>query len=286
MTKSFHLHVIYTLESFRQRLLDLHLPALKISWLKLDADHPLRHVEMIQLTEPLEGSDGQFIRSIIDDRPDLLLMEIEAEHDATLHLIHVLKTSAATRRIPIVAVGRSEEELLQARQAGADQALLNNKWPAKLGSLILHLKDKIDVEGMEQACQGSLHASAAKGIKAVNAGQYYQAHELLEEAWMAVDETEGILYRVLLQVAVTYLQIQRHNLRGALKMLLRMRQWLDPLPETCRGVDVKELRGMMASLREALERLSLTQPLKAEPDWFQPIPLISPIRDENQSNPD
>ena len=64
----------------------------------------------------------------------------------------------------------------------------------------------------------------------------------LEEAWNQDSSAGRELYRAILQVAVAYLQIERKNYRGAMKMLLRVRQWIEPLPDRCRGVDVAALR--------------------------------------------
>ena len=49
-------------------------------------------------------------------------------------------------------------------------------------------------------------------------------------------------YRSILQIGIALYQIERGNYRGAVKMLLRVRQWLTPLPDVCRGVDVAGLR--------------------------------------------
>jgi len=46
----------------------------------------------------------------------------------------------------------------------------------------------------------------------------------------------------MLQIAVVYFQIRQANYRGTIKMFQRSRQWLDPLPDTCRGVDVAQFR--------------------------------------------
>jgi predicted metal-dependent hydrolase len=64
----------------------------------------------------------------------------------------------------------------------------------------------------------------------------------LEAAWNQDDTPAKELYRAILQVAVAYYQIERGNYNGAVKMFQRMRQWFEPLPDECRGVDIKALR--------------------------------------------
>jgi hypothetical protein len=91
-------------------------------------------------------------------------------------------------------------------------------------------------------CTGSLHFKAVEGITLFNARQYWKAHEALEVAWLAEPGQARHLYRGILQVGVTYLHIQRRNLRGALKVYERSRRWLNPFPERCCGVNVAQLK--------------------------------------------
>lgn len=244
----------------------------KVTTIALDQNHPMRSFKPMQLTEPLAGPDGDFLRSIIDDRPNLIIVELAPPDTSPHHLIHLLKTSAAVRLIPILAVGSSDNILEAARSSGANQVIGLDDWRAKAADLLAGWADRMVSPGLKAVCTGTLHPLAAQGVEAVNQGQYYLAHEFLEEAWMSVERKEGTLYRALLQVSVTYLHLERCNLRGALKMLLRMRQWLDTLPEICRGVDVTRLRQMMATLYQSLEAFDLDQELTPLPEWFQPIP--------------
>jgi hypothetical protein len=78
----------------------------------------------------------------------------------------------------------------------------------------------------------------------------------------------------LIQVAVAYLQVQRGNLRGAQKILLRLRQWLDPLPSPCRGVDVAALRAQMEAFRAALGSEQPPAPEELIRAVFHPISVV------------
>ncbi len=84
----------------------------------------------------------------------------------------------------------------------------------------------------------------------------------------------GYLYRALLQVTVAYLHIERGNQRGATKMLLRLRQWLDPLPEVCCGVDVASLKANLEELRAALEGTGPKGIEALDRNLLRPIPLL------------
>src|SRR5512133_2796554 len=104
-------------------------------------------------------------------------------------------------------------------------------------------------------CDQPLHPEALHGIALFNAGEYFEAHEALETAWRAEPGPVRDLYQGILQVAVTYLHIQRRNYGGATKVSARCKPKLDQWPDTCRGVDVASLRRNLASVMESLARL-------------------------------
>ena len=110
-------------------------------------------------------------------------------------------------------------------------------------------------EQVRQACLGDLHPLALKGIEFYNAGDYFMAHEELELAWREERGPVRDVYRGILQVGLGYYHILRLNYRGAVKMFQRCRQWLDPFPSSCRGVDLDQLRGDFLRAESELLRL-------------------------------
>jgi predicted metal-dependent hydrolase len=112
---------------------------------------------------------------------------------------------------------------------------------------------------------------AIKGIELFNEGNYYDAHEELEEAWNEDQGPGRDLYRGILQVGVAYYQIERGNYRGAVKMLLRVRQWLDPLPDTCRGVNLARLKEDVRAVHEALTTLGPKSIDEVDRNLFRPV---------------
>jgi len=231
----------------------------------------------IPLTEPLDGPDAAFLRKVVDLRPALLLVDTDSRQIPWERWIQTLKTSAATRRIPILAFGPHVEErqLSAARDAGADQALPRGQLLASLGSLIREWAKVVDEEGLHSACQGELSRLGQEGIALLNSGEYFEAHEALEHAWMEAAELEGYLYRALLQVSVAYLHVERGNYRGALKMLLRLKQWLEPLPDSCRGVDLARLKTQVQEFWQALEAAGPKGLDSLDRALLKPIPLLS-----------
>src|SRR5512138_2053770 len=97
-------------------------------------------------------------------------------------------------------------------------------------------------DSLDSLCDAPLHPQAMQGLRLFNAGEYFEAHEALEDAWNAEKGKVRDLYRGILQIAVVYLHITRKNYNGAVKVYERSQKWLKDWPEVCRGIQVGKLR--------------------------------------------
>jgi rubrerythrin len=104
-------------------------------------------------------------------------------------------------------------------------------------------------------CNGALHARAKEGLRLFNAGEFFEAHEALEDAWNAESGEAKALYRGVLQVAVAYLHITRQNFSGAIKVHGRSRKWLANLPEICQGINIGQLRSDAEKAIDEIQKL-------------------------------
>lgn len=235
---------------FRYRVIE------KGAQLGLQGDSVLRE---IPLTEPLQGPDAALIRHLVDERPALIIVDTAHQTIPWKKWIGVIKTSAATLRIPIIAFGAHvlRESLADAKEAGADITISRGQLQASIGDLLTEWSRFPDQDAIFSICAEELSDEGKQGIQLIHKGEYYKAHEILELAWQNSIGAEAYLIRSLLQVSVIYLHIQRSNLRGAMKMLLRVKEWLDPLPSRCQGIDVEALRKNLDELRAALDESGL-----------------------------
>lgn len=135
----------------------------------------------------------------------------------------------------------------------------------------MELEFEISPEEAACACQGRLPVLAERGLELFNQHEFFEAHEMLELAWR--DETGPIreLYRGILQISVAYHHILRGNYRGASKMFIRSRIWLDPFPDRCRGVDLAGFRKDYYRAEEALQRLGPERILMFDRGLMKPI---------------
>jgi predicted metal-dependent hydrolase len=110
-------------------------------------------------------------------------------------------------------------------------------------------------DSINELCNAPLHPQAVEGIRLFNAGEYFEAHEALENAWNAEPGKVRDLYRGILQIAVVYLHITRGNYDGAVKVYVRSQKWLKDWSDICRGIQVEELRRDAAAVLKEVERL-------------------------------
>jgi uncharacterized protein len=120
-------------------------------------------------------------------------------------------------------------------------------------------------------CAGRLPDKVLEGIAAFNAGDYFEAHELLEEAWMAEPGEIRDLYRGILQVAVCYFHIIQQNYTGAQKMYARSLKWLTKWQPDCRGVRVTELLRDAENVIQTLTDLGPENISQFNPELFRPV---------------
>jgi len=116
-----------------------------------------------------------------------------------------------------------------------------------------------------------LHPAAAEGLRLFNRGEYFEAHEALEEAWRAETSPVRELYQGILQLGVTYLHITRNNYEGAIKVYGRSRRWLEGWPEICRGIRVGQLRRDAEQVMIEVRRLGPGQLASFDRSLFKPV---------------
>jgi hypothetical protein len=126
------------------------------------------------------------------------------------------------------------------------------------------------------ACSRDLPPRGRDGIALFNRGEFFEAHEALEEIWR--DEKSEIrdLYRGILQIAVAYLHITRGNYPGAVKVYGRSQKWLEKYPDICQGVNVKRLLADAKIVMEALQALGEENIASFDRSLFKPILLTKP----------
>lgn len=126
------------------------------------------------------------------------------------------------------------------------------------------------------ACSRALPPRGRDGIALFNRGEFFEAHEALEDIWRDEKSETRDLYRGILQIAVTYLHITRGNYVGAVKVYGRSQKWLGKFPDICQGINVKRLLADAKTVMEALQALGKENIASFDKSLFKPILLTKP----------
>jgi predicted metal-dependent hydrolase len=210
-------------------------------------------------------------------QPALLIFDLNNQQIPWRRWIPILKSSPATRRLPILAFGPHEdkETMQTAKKLGANYVIGRSRFTSAMPDLLQKYARMPDRDALINSCAEPLAELAKEGIALFNQGEYYKCHDALETAWMQDQSSARELYRGILQVGIAYYQIQRGNYRGAVKMLLRLHQWLDPLPAVCRGVNVARLRENAAEVQALITELGSERLGEFDTAVIQPIEYTS-----------
>ena len=98
------------------------------------------------------------------------------------------------------------------------------------------------------------------GLDLIRRGEYFAAHEQLEDAWRAAEPAERDFYQGLVHVAVAWYQAGRGNRVGCERQLEKAARRLGPYAPEHRGVDVASLLEQVAAAARVVEGGSLELP--------------------------
>jgi len=98
------------------------------------------------------------------------------------------------------------------------------------------------------------------GLDLIRRGEYFSAHEELEDAWRAAEPAERDFYQGLVHVAVAWYQAGRGNRVGCERQLEKAARRLGPYAPEHRGVDVGSLLEQVTAARAVVETGSLELP--------------------------
>ncbi len=219
------------------------------------------------LVEPIVDAQGfgciryedqsRYVARLAEDQPALVV--VDGSLPDRDFWVTTPRVSPATRRIPVVVIAAEPAARQAALSAGASFAIAPDRLEIDLASILAghaRVQGEGDRRELHSRCRDPLPPRAAEAIRKFNAGEYYKQHDLLEAQWMDEPGPVRNLYQAILQVGIAYHQVTRGNRRGALKMLLRARQWLAILPDVCQGVDIARLRADAGRVQAALEAIS------------------------------
>jgi predicted metal-dependent hydrolase len=97
-----------------------------------------------------------------------------------------------------------------------------------------------------------------RGLELIRTGEFFAAHEELEDAWRAAEAAERDFLQGLVHVAVAWYQARRGNRVGCERQLEKARRRLAPYAPAHRGVDIASLLVQLEAAANTVEAGSLT----------------------------
>jgi predicted metal-dependent hydrolase len=102
--------------------------------------------------------------------------------------------------------------------------------------------------------------SCERGLELIRAGEFFAAHEELEDAWRAAEPAERDFLQGLVHVAVAWYQAGRGNRVGCERQLEKARRRLSPYGPAHRGVDLASLLPQLEAAAATVAAGSLELP--------------------------
>lgn len=96
-----------------------------------------------------------------------------------------------------------------------------------------------------------------EGLALIRSGEFFAAHEILEDAWRAADAGERDFFQGLVHVAVAWYQAARRNTRGCERQLAKAERRLASFAPEHQGIDVAAILREIESARSKVEGGSL-----------------------------
>lgn len=202
----------------------------------------------------IADTPDEFVAAVDRYFPVLALLDLNTPGEWET-AIRRCKLRPHTAQTPIFAFGShvEVETLKRARQAGADHAWARSKMMEELVPVVRrHVDPPVTYpEGWD----APLSELARHGVEEFNAGEYFEQHEWLEKAWLEEQRPIREMYQGILQIGVGFLQIERDNWMGAIKLLRRGLPRLRTLPPICHGIDIASFRAASEAIHAELVEL-------------------------------
>ena len=100
----------------------------------------------------------------------------------------------------------------------------------------------------------------ARGLDLVRRGEFFAAHEELEDAWRAAEPAERDFFQGLVHVAVAWYQAGRGNRVGCERQLAKASRRLGPYAPVHDGVEVGSLLAQIEQAARLVETGALDLP--------------------------
>ncbi len=207
---------------------------------------------------PLVATNPTDLNRAITQAPVLTIVDLFSQGFDWAELLGYIKGAGRKgNHIPVLGFGPHVDLELRERAlaAGCTAVVGRSAITTQLPQLIEKHKWVVD----ETRCQDPLPELVIQGITMLNAGEFFECHEVLEDAWNAERAPIRLMYQGILQIGVACYHVQKKNWRGAVKVIEKGLPKIKRFAPMCMGLDIAKLVADSQAIRAELDRIG--------PDW-------------------
>jgi CheY-like chemotaxis protein len=208
--------------------------------------------------QPLFATNETNLTDALRHAPVLVIVDLFSRGFDWEALLRLMKGEGKkARHVPVLGFGPHVDLELREKAllAGCDAVVGRGAIADQLPQLIKKHKWLVD----RHRCQETPPPRLREGIELFNREQFFDCHEVLEDAWNDEPDPVRIMYQGILQIGVACYHIQHKNWRGAMKVLQRGTPKIRRFAPACMGINLDKLLTDVDAIRRELVRLG--------PDW-------------------
>jgi hypothetical protein len=206
--------------------------------------------------QPVVATNETSLTRALFTAPVLVIVDLFSRSFDWEALVRLVKGSKAAH-IPVLGFGPHVDLQLRERALAAGCAAVVGRGAivGQLAQLVEKHKWVVDSD----RCGDAPPPLLLEGITLFNQGEYFECHEVIEQAWNEEKSSVRVMFQGVLQIGVACHHIQNKNWRGAMKLLERGLPKTRRFAPTCMGLDLAKLLADAEAIRQELIRLG--------PDW-------------------
>lgn len=202
--------------------------------------------------QPVAATNDSRLTQALFKSPVLVIVDLFSQSFDWEQLIGVVKKSKAG---PVPVLGFGPHVDLELRQKALDAGCNAVVGRGAVVSQLPHLVEKHKWVMDRSPCDAPPPALLLNGIELFNRREYFECHEVIEQAWNEESSSVRIMYQGILQIGVACYHIQNKNWPGAMKVLDRGVSKLQRFTPSCMGINLEKLLTDSEAIRQELLRL-------------------------------
>ena len=204
--------------------------------------------------QPITATTNPTLSRALFTAPVLAIVDLFSQSFDWEALVRFIKgPGKKAAHVPVLGFGPHVDLPLRDRAlaAGCTAVVGRSAIARQLPQLVEKHKWIID----HNRCQDPPPSLLIEGLRLFNQGQYFECHEIIEDAWVQEAAPIRIMYQGILQIAVACFHIERKNWRGAVKVLERGVPKIGRFTPRCMGINIAKLLDDVEPIRRELMRL-------------------------------